>query len=95
MDIMKTMLNIKTDSDLKKKAQAVASSLGLPLSVILNNYLKELVATERVVFENPLTPNKKTGKMLNQALKDIQEGKNDAFSPAFDNIDDAVAWLND
>lgn len=91
---MKTMLNIKTDSDLKKKAQAVASDLGLSLSVILNNYLKELIATERVIFEKTLVPNKRTQKILDQTLKNIKEGNEDAFSPAFDDVDDAIAWLN-
>lgn len=95
MDIMKTMLNIKTDVDLKQKAQAVASNLGLSLSVILNNYLKELVTTEKVVFEKSFTPNKQTRKILDVALRDIEKGDEDSFSPAFENVEDAARWLND
>jgi len=71
-----TMLNIKIDAKLKKEAQKFAKSVGLPLSVILNNYLRQLVIERRVVFEEPLVPNEKTAKILDEAIKDIEEGKN-------------------
>lgn len=86
------MLNIKTDSVLKKKAQDLAQELGLSLSVILNNYLKEFVKTERVVFEKPLIPNAKTRKSLNQTLKDIKEGKN--MEGPFETAEDMIRALN-
>ena len=35
--------------------------------------------------------NAKTRRLLMRALKDIKEGKN--MSPAFDNVEDAIAYL--
>ena len=56
---MKTRLNIKTDIKLKKQAQETAGRLGLPLSVVINNYLKEFIEARHVVFsERPEIPNK-------------------------------------
>jgi antitoxin component of RelBE/YafQ-DinJ toxin-antitoxin module len=70
------MLNIKTDTKLKKAAQAQAARLGLSLSAILNNYLRMFVVERSVTFEEPLIPNEKTAKELDEALRDIKEGKN-------------------
>lgn len=87
---MKTMLNIKMDADLKKKAQKVAKDLGLPLSVVINQYMKEFVSEKRIVFGGE-TPNARTRRVLDKALADIESGKN--LSPAFDNAKDAIKWL--
>lgn len=72
----KTILNVKINKDLKKLAQKVAQDLGLPLSVIVNSYLKKLVNERRIEFVAPLIPNKKTQKLLTEIEKDIDEGKN-------------------
>ena len=87
------MLNIKTEKSLKIQAQKVARDLGLPLSAVLNQYLKEFVNEKRIVFQNPLIPNAKTRKILNAAMKDIREGNLENFSPKFDQPKDALAWL--
>ena len=73
---MKTMLNIKTDRELKKQAQETASRIGLPLSAVINNYLKNFVALRQVTFSEPLVPNKKTAALLRRVDKDIKAGKN-------------------
>jgi addiction module RelB/DinJ family antitoxin len=92
---MKTMLNIKTDSVLKKKAQEIAQDLGLPLSVILNNYLKEFINSEKVVFERNLDPSARTGEILKKTIADLKKGKDGNFSPVFENTEDAMNWLNE
>lgn len=89
---MKTMLNIKIDNKLKEKAQKVAKELGLPLSVVLNNYLKEFVREKRVVFGASLTLNKKTAQELDGILKDRKEGKN--MTGPFDSFDDFIESLD-
>lgn len=89
----KTVLNIKTDAKLKKRAQIVARNLGLPLGTVINRYLQEFVVQQRVVFERPEIPNAKTAKILRQAHKDWEKGNTKAFSPAFDNAEDAIRWL--
>lgn len=88
-----TMLNIKIDAQLKKAAQEQAARLGLPLSVILNNYMRTFVAERRVVFEEPLLPNKKTAAILRKAVKDLEEGNTKEFSPVFTSPEEMDAWL--
>lgn len=73
---MKTMLAVKTDAKLKKKAQQVAKELGLPLGTVINRYLQNFIVEQRVVFERPEVPNAKTAKILRQAERDIKAGKN-------------------
>ena len=56
---MKTILNIKTDKKLKRDAQSIAKKIGVPLSTVVNSFLKQLVRDEEVVFsakEYKITP---------------------------------------
>ena len=71
-----TVINIKTDKNLKKDAQKLAKNFGLPLSAIVNTYLREFVREKRIVFSKPPMPNAKTRKILDQAISDIKAGKN-------------------
>ena len=91
---MKTMLSVKTDAKLKAKAQKVARDLGLPLGTIVNRYLQQLVIEQRVVFERPEIPNAETRKAIEQTRKALASGNMKGFSPAFNNAEDAIAWLN-
>ena len=70
------MINIKTDSKLKAKAQGVARDLGLPLGTVINRYLQTFILEQRVVFEKPEVPNAETAKILRRAERDIKAGKN-------------------
>ena len=83
---MKTMLNIKTDVNVKRAAQKVASDIGVPLSTIVNAQLKQFIAERRVVLRAPEVPNARTAKILDQARKDFEKGRN--VSPAFTNAED-------
>lgn len=47
---MKTQMGVKVDSDIKEKAQKVASDLGIPLGSIINGYLRDFVRTKKVSF---------------------------------------------
>ncbi len=71
-----TVINIKTDKVLKHDAQKLAKNFGLPLSAIVNIYLREFVREKRVVFSEPPMPNAKTKKILDRAIADIKAGKN-------------------
>lgn len=70
------MLNIKMDKTIKEEAQKTAKALGLPLSVIVNRYLKEFIHERRVEFSESLVPNIKTQKLLERIEKDIKDNKN-------------------
>lgn len=73
---MKTLINIKTDKELKNNAKKVAEELGLPLGTILNAYLRELVREKRVVFSVPELPNIHTQNILENIASDIKRAKN-------------------
>lgn len=45
---MKTVLNVKTDREVKENAKKIAGELGLPLSVIVNAYLKQFIRNKEV-----------------------------------------------
>lgn len=90
----KTVINIKTDRDLKLEAQDVARELGLPLGTLINAYLRDLVHERRAVFTAHPMPNKKTQKILDAALEDVRTGNTKNFSPTFSNAEDAIAYLD-
>ena len=89
----KTMLNIKIDSKLKRQAQKMAKSFGLPLSVVVSRKLEEFTQDKRLVFEKPLVPNTKTAKLIDDSLRDYKAGKMENFSGPFHTVDEAIAHL--
>jgi antitoxin component of RelBE/YafQ-DinJ toxin-antitoxin module len=88
----KTVINIKTDKSLRDKAKKMASNIGIPLSTILNAYLRQFTRTGEVHFytEGRLKPS--VEKKLARLHKDVEQGKN--LSPSFDNPEDALKYLH-
>ena len=70
------MLNVKTDSMLKKEAQKLAKQAGVPISLVVNNALRKFVDQRSIVVDVPLVPNAKTARFLKKALADIKAGRN-------------------
>lgn len=88
---MKTaILNVKVDEDIKKRAQAVASGFGIPLSTLVNAYLMELVQTQQVHFTAVEVMTPKMEKIIAQAEKEIKAG--DTAGP-FETAKEAVDYL--
>ena len=83
------IINFTTEPQLKKEAQRVAKKLGIPLSLALNNYLKEFISTKRVVFSEEI-PSEKLLRDLDQSFKEIKEGKVTSFK----NHDEVLAYLD-
>jgi antitoxin component of RelBE/YafQ-DinJ toxin-antitoxin module len=73
---MKTVLNIKTDKEVKIRAQELAQDLGVPLSTVVNAYLKEFIRDREVRLSLEPTPRPLVAKLLKQALRDRKAGKN-------------------
>ncbi len=88
----KTTLNVKADTEVKKQAQKVAQELGMPLSTVINAYLKQFIRTKEVHFyaEGKLKPEVK--RRLDRLEKEALTGKN--ISSAFDNAKEAIRYLN-
>ncbi|MBI2483564.1 type II toxin-antitoxin system RelB/DinJ family antitoxin [Candidatus Uhrbacteria bacterium] len=89
---MKTILNIKTDKEVKEGAQGVAREMGVPLSTIVNAYLKEFIRTReiRLVAPPKMTPHLE--KVITAAKRDYKKKKN--ISPVFSRAQNAIAYLH-
>ena len=79
---MKTIINIKTDKEVKEDAKKLASDLGFSLSAIINAYLKQFVRNKEVYFGVIPRMSPSLEKILGQVEKDISNKKNisDSFS---------------
>jgi addiction module RelB/DinJ family antitoxin len=86
-----TILNIKTDKKLKADAQEVASKLGVPLSTIMNAFLKQFVRDKEITFSaNQYRPTPYLISLIEDAKKEYEAGN----VKKFDNVDDFLAALN-
>ncbi|MDR0285463.1 MAG: hypothetical protein LBI33_11360 [Propionibacteriaceae bacterium] len=90
-----TVMNVKVDADLKNQAQTLAKQLGLPLSAVVSGFLRSFVAAGEITFrvDPPLRP--EVEAELLALHRQAQAGQWDEFSPAFERVDDAMAWLKD
>lgn len=88
---MKTaVLNVKVNENVKRQAQVVASSFGVPLSTLVNAYLTELAATGQIHFSAVEIMTPKMEKLIEQAEKEIATGE---VSPTFNTAQEAIAYL--
>ena len=85
-------VTIKIDADLKQEAQKLAKNLGLSLSAIVENKLRQAVRERRIVFEEEPAPNARTAKLLRDIEEDIRAGRN--LSKPTHNYDELAAELN-
>lgn len=86
-----SVINIKTEPETKKKAQKVASEIGVSLSSLINAYLKHLIITKRVELStNEEEPSEYLKRLMRQADKALKAGK---ASPKFSNAKEAIAYL--
>lgn len=88
----KILLNVKTDKETKEEAQKIAKELGVPLSVIVNAYLKEFVREKsvRLILEPQLRP--EVGKFIARASQDYKNKKN--ISKNFSVSSEALKYLH-
>lgn len=89
---MKTMINIKADKEVKENAQRVAKELGLPLSGVINAFLKEFIRNRSVSFSAIPRMTPYLEGVLGTIEKDIKTGKN--MSPAFSSPEEMDEYLD-
>lgn len=89
---MKTLLSIKTDKEVKQKAQKLAGKLGFPLSTIINAYLREFVRDRSIHFSLEEHVRPRVGRLLKQASEDYRKGKN--VAGPFASAKDMDAYLD-
>lgn len=87
---MKTsVINLKVEPALKAAAQARAKKLGVPLSYVLHTQLLNFTRGEKVELPaEQMTPHLE--KLIAEVEAEIARGE---VSPAFNNTEDAIAWL--
>jgi len=73
---MKTIINIKADRDVKEKASRTAKQMGLPLSTVVNAFLRQFILEQSVTFSVALKPTKWLQKVLLEAEEDFRNNKN-------------------
>ncbi|MBI2049633.1 type II toxin-antitoxin system RelB/DinJ family antitoxin [Candidatus Roizmanbacteria bacterium] len=88
------VINIKTQPEIKAKAQKIAKTIGVSLSSLLNAYLKQFIKTKTVTFSarEDEIPNEYFKRTLAKARKNWKEGKG---SPVFHTGEEAVKWLEE
>lgn len=90
----KTVISVKVDKDVRDRARKTAKRMGLPLSTIVNYQLKQFAEEQRIEFHTPLIPNAKTRKILDEALRDIRDGRMEKFSPMFETPEEMDRYLD-
>lgn len=88
---MKTVINVKIDKETKIKAQKLAEELGVPLSTVINVYLRQFVRTREFSFSLAYSMSQELEKIITEAEKDIAREEN--LSPVFEDSKKAIAWL--
>lgn len=86
---MKTaVLSVKVDDQVKKRAQAVAGSFGIPLGTLVNAYLIELANTGQVHFSAVEVMTPQMESIIAEAEKEIAAGDvTNMFATAEEAID--------
>ncbi len=88
---MYTTLNIKTEKTLKAKVQKIAEELGVPLSTIVNAFLKQFARDREIAFSATLKPSPVLGRILEEIEEDTKKGKN--ISRPFNSVDEFINEL--
>jgi len=65
---------IKTNKELKQKAQKLAKEMGLPLGTLVNNYLRNFIVDRQAIFNAPI-PNRKTQVAIEASRKEFKAGQ--------------------
>lgn len=73
---MKTVINLKTDWDVKKNAQELAKKMGLSLSAIVNAYLRQFVRSRELYFSMTPTMTIDLEKLIGLVETDIKTDHN-------------------
>jgi len=75
-----TIINIKTDIEVKKEAQKIAADLGLSLSGVINGFLKQLIRNRAVLFTlNEDTPSDYLLSAIKYSRAERKTGKFHSF----------------
>ena len=89
---MKTIINIKTDKEVKKNAQKLAEELGLSLSAVINAQLKQFIRNKSINLSSIPQMSKDLENLLGKVEKDLKTKKN--ISGPFRSAKEAINHLD-
>lgn len=89
---MKTVINLKTDREVKKNAQKLAAELGFSLSSIINAYLRQFIRNKEVYFGLVPWMSPELEKLLGKVETDIEQKRN--LSPALSSKREVKDYLS-
>ncbi len=70
-----TILNVKTDKKLKADAKKVSAELGVPLSTVVNAFLKQFVRDKEVTFSaSEYRPTQYLAEIIEEARAEYEAG---------------------
>jgi len=90
---MKTVINIKTDKEIKNNAQELAKELGLSLSDVINASLRSFIRTREVYFSAVPRMIPEFERLVGKIEDDIKKKKN--LSPEFSSSKEINKYLNE
>lgn len=89
----KTLFTMKTDKKLKAAAQKAAEEIGVPLSTVVNAFLRQFARDKEVTFSaRPYRMTPYLEHIIEATQRDFKQGKNS--SKVFDNAKDLIKDLN-
>ncbi len=89
---MKTaVINVKTDSKIKARAQKVASDLGFSLSSLINAYLRQLVKAKTINFS---LVEEEPGELLIKAIREAERERESGDYYSFSGADEALEFVD-
>ena len=81
-----TVINIRTQPNIKKAAQEVAEELGINLSALINGFLKQLIKTKAISLGVAEEPSEYLINSIREAEEDIKAGRVISFKDLPSNI---------
>jgi antitoxin component of RelBE/YafQ-DinJ toxin-antitoxin module len=89
---MKTIINVKTEKEIKQNAQKIAKDIGLSLSDVVNASLRNFIRTREVYFSAIPRMTPEFERLIGIIDKDIKEKKN--LSPSLSSSEKINDYLD-
>ena len=89
---MKSVINIKTEKEIKENAQKIAKDIGLSLSDVVNASLRNFIRTREVYFSAIPRMTPEFERLIGRIDKDIKKKKN--LSPSLSSSEKINDYLD-
>jgi addiction module RelB/DinJ family antitoxin len=84
------VITTKVEPEVKRKAAQISKELGVPLSVAIKMFLRQLIRTRSLSVSADETPNAYLRERIRQAKENYKKGD---VSPKLHGAEEAIAYL--